>query len=471
MTLAIVLVMLLCYILMATEHLTHLNKASVAVFFGTVGWILYMCTGTSFINGLHAEEFQDFLDGSPYSLLASKQFIADHIFLHYVGQIGSLALYLLSTMAIVEVLMNNECFWFLNLWLRRRSTTQVLATSVVVTFLMSCNLDNLTTTVLMLMILRRILRNPRQRMYICSAVVIAANCGGVLTVIGDVTSLMLWSKGAVTATNYSLTLLLPSVVATAIPAFLIRRRLPETVDIERPTYSFNGDDSTLAVWQKVLMLILGFGGLWFIPTFHRITQLPPFLGALCVLGVMWAVNEGMNMSRIKTEQPQSIGLSRSLQYEVLQLIMFCVGVCLCVDVMIESGAMRTAAEWCDQNLHDIYLISIILGLVSSVLDNMALVMAGINIYSVIPDGMLENVYQESFMLDGQYWQLVTLSGCVGGCIFPIGSAAGYALMRAEDMTFMWYVKRVSLFATVGWLASLGVFFLVDACLRGYFPHF
>lgn len=471
MTLAIVIFMLLGYLFMASENFTHINKATVAVFCGTVGWILYMCTGTSFINNMHAAEFQEFLGNDGYSLLASKQFIANNIFLDHMASLGSLVLYVLATMAIVEVLLNNECFSWLNGWLRSRSTTQVLALTVLSTFFFSCNLDNLTTTVLMLMFLRKLLRNARQRMYIGAAVVIAANAGGCLTVIGDITSLMVWGKGAVTPTNYTLTLLLPAVAATAIPAALIRTRLPETVDIERPTYMFRGDDSTLTLWQKILFMIIGIGGLWFVPTFHRITQLPPFLGAFCVVGVLWVLNEIINLRRIETEQPQSIGLSRGLQYEVLQMIMYSVGVILCVDVLIEIGAMSNAAKWLNANISNIYIVSLILGLVSSILDNIALVMAGINIFSVLSPETVLNTYQESFVVDGQYWMLVTLSGCVGGSIFPIGSAAGYALMKTEGMTFMWYVKRVSFFAFIGWLSSLGVFFLVDAFFRGFFPHF
>ena len=147
--------------------------------------------------------------------------------MRYVGQVGELVLYLLATMSIVEVLTNNECFSFMERWLRRRSTAQMLWLTVLITFLLSACIDNLTVTVLMLMILRKIIRNGKQRMYIGSAIVIAASCGGCWTVIGDVTSLMVWGKGAVTATNFSAALVLPSVVATVIPTFLIQKKLPE----------------------------------------------------------------------------------------------------------------------------------------------------------------------------------------------------------------------------------------------------
>lgn len=463
MTIAIVIVILLGYLFIATEHLTNINKALVAVFCGTVGWVLFMCTGTSFINAMYATEYTEFLSGADHTVALSKEFISQHIFLRYVGEVGALALYLLATMSIVEVLTNNECFSFIEKLIRKRNTWQVLWTTVVLTFLLSTCIDNLTITVLMLMILRKIIRNSKQRMYIGSAVVIAASCGGCWTVIGDVTSLMIWAKGAVTATNFSASLVLPSIVATIIPTLFIQRQLPEHLDLDRPAYSYRGDDSLLSIWQKSILFFFGIGGLWFVPSFHRITLLPPFLGALCCLGVVWVLNEIFNNTRIRTEQPQSISLGRSLQYEVLQVIMYCIGVTLCVAVLMEIGVMHAVGQWLDDKIHNIYLASAFMGLMSSVLDNIALVMAGINIYPV--QHTASGGYMESFVQNGQYWHLIALSGNIGGCLLPIGSVAGFALMRAEGVSVWWYVRRISLFALIGWAASVGVYFLVDYFLR------
>lgn len=464
MTVAIVIVVLLGYVFMASEHFTHVNKALVAMFCGTVGWILYMSSGSSFIDAMHRGEFLEFLNGREYSLRLSKEFIANHIFLRYVGQVGSLALYLLATMSIVVVLVNNECFTFVEKLLRRRNTTQMLWLTALTTFVFSTCIDDLTVTVLMLMIIRKLLRNQKQRRYIGAVVIIAATCGGCWTVIGDITSLIVWTKESVTATNFSLSLFLPAVVAMVVPTLLIRRQLPDRLDLDRPAYNFRGDDSVLEWWQKCILLFFGFFGLWFIPSFHRITLLPPFLGALCVLGVMWMLNEIINIKRIRTEQPQQVGLGRSLQYEVLQVIMYVVGLCLCVDVMIEAGAMQIASEWCDANIHNIYAFSVMMGAVSSVLDTIALVMAGVHLYDVHPE-MLADIYQNSFVEDGQYWHLISLSGSVGGLLLPIGSVAGLALMRAEDVNLWWYARRISLFVLVGWVCSVTTYFLVDFFLR------
>lgn len=465
MTIAIVVLMLIGYALICVEHITHLNKATVAMFCGVVGWVLFMCTGTSFIQVLHAQEFLDYLNGAPYTLEASKQFIASHIFLQHFGQMGSIVLYVLATMAIVEVLLNNECFNFLKTWLRSQNTDHVLWLTVLVTFTISANLDNLSTTVMMLMVMRRILRSQRQRQYIGAAIVIAANAAGMFTVIGDISSLLIWTKGAVTPTNYTGSLVLSAVVATVIPTFFIRRALPERLDIERPTYSFRGEDSVLKIWQRAILMVLAFGGLWFVPTFHRITLLPPFLGALCVLGVVWVANEVINIHRIKSEQPQTISMGRSLQYEVLQVIMYTVGACLCVDVLIEIGAMRAASGWLDANIHSTYLLSIVLGLLSAVMDNIVLVLSGVNIYSVLTPEEAVTPYLQNFLQNGQYWHLISLSGNIGGCLLPIGSVAGLALMKSEEVTIWWWFRRITLGTFFGWLCALGTYFLVDSFLR------
>lgn len=465
MTIAIVVLMLLGYVLICVEHVTHLNKATVAMFCGVVGWVLFMCMGTSFIQVLHAQEFLDYLAGEPYTLEASKQFIASHIFLQYFGQMGGIVLYVLATMAIVEVLVNNECFNFLKSWLRSQNTNHVLWLTVLVTFAISAHIDNLSATVMMLLVMRRILRVPHQRMYIGAAIVITANAAGMFTVIGDISSLLIWTKGAVTATNYTGSLALSAVVATVIPTFFIRRALPDRLDIERPTYSFRGEDSALKIWQRAILVFLAFAGLWFVPTFHRITLLPPFLGALCVLGVIWVAAEVINISRIRTEQPQTVSTGRSLQYEVIQVIMYTIGACLCVDVLIEIGAMRAVSGWLDANIHSTYLLSVVLGLLSAVMDNIVLVLSAVNIYPVLSSEEAVTPYLQNFMQNGQYWHLVALSGNIGGCLLPIGSIAGLALMKSEDVTIWWWFRRITLGAFIGWACALGTYFLVDYFLR------
>ena len=470
MTIAILSLILLGYILIANEHITHINKATIAVFAAVVGWILFMCTGTDFVLKVHAADFAAFAGGAQQTSLLVKQFIAQHVFVRYAADLCAIVLYLLATMNIVQVLNTNGCFDFITDVVRAKDSRVLLWGLVGFTCLLSVNLDNLTTTVLMLTIMRHIVSQTRWRMWIGAAIVIAANCGGATTVIGDLTSLVVWSKGAVTPTDFTAALILPALVATAVPTALIARSLPEHIDIIRPATRFRGDQSTLRLWEKIVLLVFGLGGLWFIPTFHRITLLPPFLGALCVLGVLWVLHEVMNRHRIRSGQPLSGNDDIQFQFTSLQLTMYFVGIFLCVALLIETGIMRSISAWCDEWIHNIYIMSVAMGCISAVLDNIAVVLTAINIYPVAADtsaltGIATPAYAEAFLQNGQYWHLIIYSGCVAGCLLPIGNVSGYTLMKAEEVSVAWYARHITPKVLLGWLLGLGIYFLVDLWLR------
>ena len=466
MTIAIGILMILCYLFIACEHLTNINKAATAMFAGVVGWILFMCTGTEYISSMHAEEFAVFLNGAPDDWAHVQQFIANNVFLRHSVYICSLVMYLLATIAIVDVLNSNECFDFLKGWLRNRNSMWVLWLSCGIAFLLSANLDNLTTTMLMLLTLKKVVADDKQRLYIGAAVLIAANCGGCLTVIGDITSLMVWSKGAVTPANFSGALVLPTLVSMIVPVALISRKLPSTLTLVRPTVLFRGDDNVLTLWQRVVLLVIGMCGLWFVPTFHRITLLPPFLGALCVLCLLWVLNEVFNRGRMRSEQPSILqGGDHRLLYESMQVIMFVIGMCLSVSVLIECGAMRALHTWIESFVPNIYIFSIAMGFISAFMDNVALVLTGINVYDIIPDEAVVDSYTQLFAQNGSYWHMMVYCGIVGGLLLPIGNTAGYALMRSEDMNLWWYLKHISFKVLLGWGAGLGTYFIGLALFR------
>ncbi|MBO4905595.1 MAG: sodium:proton antiporter [Bacteroidaceae bacterium] len=469
MVIAIVCLILCSYALIATEHITHINKATIALFAGVLAWILYIATGTDFVMKMHSDDLAQFVGAAEHTTQDVKAFISTHVFLRYGADFCSLVLYFLATINIVSVLNSNGCFDFMKTWLLTKNSRRLTWLLVLLTFLISMNLDNLTTTVLMLTLLHRLVREQRWRMWLGAAIVIAANCGGAVTVIGDLTSLAVWTKGSVTPSNFSAALILPSLVATIIPTWFISRKLPEHIDPIRPSYTYRGDDSTLPVWQRWLLLVVGMGGLWFVPTFHRITMLPPFLGALCVLGVLWVLHELMNHKQIHTEQPMNIAGDRQFQFASLQIIMYFVGVYMCVGVMIETGIMESISVWCDEWIHNIYIMSIAIGAISSVLDNIALVLTAINIYPVASDvsalADLDPVYAHAFLQNGQYWHLIIYSGCIAGCLLPIGNISGYTLMKSEDIDIRWYTAHIMPKVLLGWGTGLATYFLVDLLLR------
>jgi len=454
MTLIIVAIFLVCCILIATEKFTNVNKSAAAIFAGTVGWVLYICWGTDFVMHEHEGEYTDFLNGAVATSVAVKHYIAENIFLKYVGKAAEIVLFLLSTMTIVEILLNNGCFDFLTPWIRTRKSRKLLWMLSSCTFILSANLDNLTTASIMLVVMHALVPNRRQRFIYGSSVVIAANAGGALTVIGDPAGLWLWNSGAVTASNFSMSLLLPCLVAWGLPTYLLGRELPERIDIDWRPMPYRGDDTNLNAWQRVLMLIVGIGGLWFIPTFHNITKLSPFLGALCVLSVLWVVNEIFNRKLMNVDKMVERKMPRSLQYGVQQMILYVMGFMLAVGVVQETGAVHWLAEAIDAHVHNCWILGAVAGLISSVLDNFAASLSFFSLYPVAESAA--GGYGEAFLQNGIYWKIIAYSTALAGNIVAIGSMSGVALLKMERMRITWYMAHVGWKAAAGWMAGLAV---------------
>ena len=381
MTLIIVTMLILAYVLIATGHLTGVNKAAIAMFLGTVGWVVYVCWGADFVADQHPQDYQEWLNGAVPTSETVKLFIYNNVFLNYVGKAAAIVMFLLATMSIVEILNNNGCFDFITEWIRTRNSKRLLWTITIATFILSANLDNLTTATMMLVIMHNILQNSRQRMLVGSAIVLAANAGGSFTVIGDPIGLILWDGGAVTASRFSAYLLIPALVAWIIPTILINRQLPDRLDTAWNPSPYRGDDTRLNRWQRVVMLIVGIGGLWFIPTFHNITKLAPFLGALCVLSVLWVVNEAFNRKLMNADQMAQRRIPRALQYGAIQQMLFVMGIMLGMGVVTETGVWSDVAAWFDTYVHDIWLLGILAGMLSSVVDSFTIAISNISLYT------------------------------------------------------------------------------------------
>ena len=450
MTAIIVTMLILAYLLIATGHMTGVNKAAIAMFLGTIGWVVYVCWGQDFIMSQHPAEYAEWLSDSVPDSDNVKYFIYDHVFLKYVGEAAAIVLFLLATMSIVELLSNNGCFDFITEWIRTRNSKRLLWTITLATFVLSANLDNLTTTTMMLVIMHRILQNSRQRMYVGSAILIAACCGGCFTVIGDPIGLILWGDNAVTASRFSAYLGLPAVLAWVIPTILINRELPDRLDTAWNPSPYRGDDTRLNRWQRVVMLIVGIGGLWFIPTFHNITKLAPFLGALCVLSVLWVVNEAFNRKLISSGQMTQQRIPMSLQYGSLQQMLFVTGIMLGMGVVAETGVWSDVAAWLDTYIHDIWLLGVLAGLLSSVIDTFPIAISNISLYQVGVGDVATN---------GAYWKVIAYSTAVGGCLLSVGSVSGLALMRAERVSLGWYIKHLTPKVLLGWIVGMIVLWL------------
>ena len=459
MIILFVTILLIGYFLIATEKYTNISKAAVAIFVGTLGWILYICYGTDFVMGQHHEEYLKFLNGEPSTSVSVKYFIAQNIFMKYVGKASEIALFLLSTMTIVEILQNNGCFDFISQLLRTRSSKKLLWIISAVTFLISANLDNLTTTVMMLTIMHRVVDKQRQRMLLGCAIVVSANCGGALTVIGAPTGLVLWNMGAVTATDYSLCLVVPCLIAWAVPVAWIGTLLPQRIEIDNVSLPYRGDDTNLNVWQRLLMLFVGIGGLWFIPTFHNITKLSPFVGALCVVGILWIVNEIMNRKLLGTDEMIHRRIPRVLQYGVIQMILFVIGIMLSVGVVCEMGICNRVAEFFSQYMPDVWLIGMFTQILSSILDNFATAITMISMHG----GTFADSFNGAVMGGSNtdsFWKIVSYASSVGGNILCIGSMSGLALMKMERIRFAWYMRNVGVVAFVASTIGLTLMYII-----------
>ena len=460
MTLVIVSILIIGYVLISTGWITNVNRAAVAVFMGTVGWVLYICYGTDFVLAQHPREYSDFLMGVAPNPENVKHFISQNIFLDYVGRGAEIALFLLATMSIVEILNNNGCFDFLTELLYTRSSKKMLWLISIVTFVISANLDNLTTTTMMLVIIHKILANRRQRMLYGSSVIIAANCGGALTVIGDPTGLVLWNIGAVDASDFSMYLALPCLVSMALPVWWLGRQLPERVETQGFAIPYRGDDTNLNRWQRMLMLFLGIGGLWFIPTFHNITKLSPFLGALCVLSLLWVVNEIFNRRLMDVDKMIQRRIPRVLQYGVIQMVLFVLGIMFAVGVVVETGAVSTLAQWIDDNVHNVWILGIVSGFFGSVLDTFATSMSFVSLHPVVDVANLglwaDSDYVGDFVRNGVYWKIIAYCSAMGGNMLLIGSVSGLALMKMERIRLGWYLRNVGWICFVAWLIGLAI---------------
>ena len=458
MTLIIVSMLIISYLLIATGHLTRVNKSAIAVFLGTIGWVIYISWGTDFVMSQHPREYAEYLAGEEPSSNAVKFFIYNEIFLSYVGRAASIVMFLLATMSIIEILNNNGCFDFIQKWIKTRNPKRLLWTITFATFIISANLDNLTTATMMLVIMHSIVQNRRQRMLIGSAIVIAANCGGCFTVIGDPMGILLWEDGRVTASDFSMTLALPAVLAWVIPTVLINRQLPDKLDTQWSPMPYRGDDTNLNQWQRIVMLFVGIGGLWFIPTFHNITKLSPFLGALCVLSVLWVVNEAFNRKLMNADVMMERRMPQALKYGSIQQMLFVMGIMLGMGVVTETGVFGDVSAWIDYNIHNVWIVGVLSGLLSSIVDTFTIAISNISLYPLLENRQLvmwvDSDYMANFVQNGAYWKIIAYATAVGGCLLSVGSIGGIALMKMEHVKLGWYIKNITPKVLVGWIVGM-----------------
>ncbi len=436
LSIAIILAFVIGYLFIAIESVTKINKAAIALLMFVVCWTIFMIDPASLVPALAS------VDHSQMANAVSK-IIEEHL-----GETGTTLFFLIGAMTIVELVDQNGGFNFVKDTLKTKSKRSLLWRIAIMTFILSAILDNLTTSIVMIMILRKLVKERKDRVIYASLVIIAANSGGAFSPIGDVTTIMLWNKGVITAAGVISEVLIPSIVSMVIPAYVLSLSLKGELVVPEAKKAANADEDYLTASQRKLIFFLGVGGLIFVPIFKTITHLPPFVGILLVLGILWTVTESMYRH---LEHDDSDGMqkrvSRMLTRIDMSTILFFLGILMAVGSLQTIGALAQLGEglnvWFDGN-H--YLVTGIIGVLSSIVDNVPLVAGCMGMYPVQAVG--------DMAVDGIFWQLLAYCAGVGGSMLIIGSAAGVVVMGLEKITFGWYMKHISWVAFLGYIAGI-----------------
>jgi len=431
------------YLFIALEHKTGVNKAAVA---------LLMCGTLWSIFNLHLRTIAPGLSPD-----AAGTEILDHL-----GSTCEILIFLIGAMTIVDLIDFHGGFEFITQRITARNKIGLLWIVAAITFFLSALLDNMTTTIIMIMLLRKLIPTPAERIRYTAVIVIAANSGGAWSPIGDVTTIMLWMKGNVSATRLIAGLLLPCLVSLALPTLLIARSLKGVLPPVDPATADSAQPAYITHRESLLILFLGCGLLVGVPVFKTYTRLPPYMGMIIALGIMWVFTELMYRRKRTIEESIKNRVSKVLKHIDMATILFFLGILMSVGALESAGVLSSLAQWLDRHVHNVYAIDTLIGLLSSVIDNVPLVAASMGMYP-LPDAAAlagaDAAYQGLFVQDGTFWHLLAYCAGVGGSLLIIGSAAGVVAMGLEKIDFMWYFKRITGFALIGYLAGIGVYML------------
>ncbi|MFA6084987.1 sodium:proton antiporter NhaD [Mucilaginibacter sp.] len=418
MSILLIVIFILGYIGIAFEHPLKLNKAASALITGVLCWTIYI---------LQSE---------------STHSVSEEL-LHHLGEIASILFFLLGAMTIVELIDSHDGFDIITQKVKTTSKAKLLLIITALAFFLSALLDNLTTAIVMTSLCSKILSAKEDRLWFAGMIVIAANAGGAWSPLGDVTTTMLWIGGQITALNIMKQLILPSLAASVIPALIVAYRFrgktiaAMPVSVCTPMEKKNGK----------IILFAGVGFLLFVPVFKTVTHLPPFMGMLLALGLMWVIITIIHKTKDE-EEAERFTVARALQKVDTPSILFFLGILLAVSALQSFGLLKELAGFLSNTLKDDYLIGIALGLLSAIVDNVPLVAASQGMYDL-----------STYPTDHPFWEFLALTTGTGGSAVIIGTAAGVAVMGIEQIDFMWYLKKIGWLALVGFVVGISVFFL------------
>ncbi len=438
LTLLIIGIFIIGYVFIATESATKVNKTAIALLMCVVLWALYAF-------GWNTNPLQE-----------------------HLGETCETIFFLLGAMTIVEIVDINGGFNFVSDKLKCNSEKALMWRILFMTFFLSAILDNMTTSIVMIMVLRKLVPNHKERMLYAGLVIIAANAGGAFSPIGDVTTIMLWIKGNITTIGVIKELIIPSIVSMVIPGLIVSTQLKGDIILPAKSKEDPFKDDLFTQRQRKVVFFMGVGGLIFVPIFREITGLPPYMGILFVLSLLWVTTDVFYRKHANADESLQKRVSKVLHRIDLSTILFFLGILMAVAVLAEAplttdaqghqlSALASMGNWLDNTFGNAYIITGIIGCLSSVIDNVPLVASCMGMYDIAPAGTTGEMAQ--FVADGTFWQMLAFCAGVGGSMLIIGSAAGVVVMGLEKISFGWYMKHFSWLAFAGYIAGMGVYWV------------
>ena len=436
---ALVLCFLIGYLLIVFEHPLRLDKSVPALLMGSLCWAFIAVGHLDVVTHEHTVG------------------ILDNVLLHHIGKIAEILVFLMGAMTIVELVDLHRGFGVITDRIKTTEKRTMLWIILILSFFMSAVLDNLASTIVLVSLLRRLVPNRNERLWFVSMAVIGANAGGAWSPIGDVTTTMLWIGKRVSTLGLIEHIVLPSIVCVLIPG-IIASFLPAF----RGTITPRHKDSTTGQLEQTLpssrpILLAGLGGLIFVPIFKTVTHLPPYIGMMLSLGVVWLISEYVHPPGANEESRYKLSARHALSRIELTSIIFFLGILAAVAALESAaimgqdghavGLLNFVAEKMDAAIPNIDIVVIILGVFSAIIDNVPLVAASMGMYT--------------FPIDDRLWHFIAYSAGTGGSMLIIGSAAGVAAMGMERIDFIWYMKNISWIAAIGFLSGAGAFILLS----------
>ena len=456
-TTLMIIVFIAGYLAIALEHPIKIDKAASALVIGGLGWAL-LAMGIFDIIEINtvADKFNHFQDWFevkyPNKVISEYKFMSYELS-HHLVDIAEILFFLLAAMTIVELIDAHEGFSIITNKITTNKKVALLWILSFITFFFSAALDNLTTSIVMAALLTKLIKDKEDLWLFAGVIILTANAGGAWSPIGDITTIMLWIGGQVTASNIITSVFLPSVVCALVPLIYLSFKLKGEIDRPENMVLTEYKKNPTTKFERNLIFYLGVCGLLFVPIFKTITHLPPYVGILLSLGVLWITTEILHKSK-NDEQKSALSVIGVLKKVDVPTIFFFLGILLAVASLQSAGQLDIVATYLDKQFNgDIYVINMIIGLLSSIVDNVPLVAGAMGMYEIEAVG--------DFAVDGVFWEFLAYCAGTGGSVLIIGSAAGVAIMGILKIDFIWYLKNISFLALLGYMAGAATYIFLQ----------